>query len=115
MPPTPNEQDKLEFHNGLIEFLEGLAVRLSDLAETMDKMVANRGNASEPIFLGKAAIIADHLSIGAMDYIANNREKLAGMMIRVSLIGAATGLAMSLGIDKGLLELVAKIFGKGSK
>jgi hypothetical protein len=113
MPPTPNEPDKLEFQNGLIEFLEGLAAKLTELAETLDQMVANRGTASEPIFLGKAAIIANHLSIGAMDYIANHREKLAGTMIQGGLIGAATLLAMSLGIDKELLELIGKIFGKG--
>jgi hypothetical protein len=115
MPPTPNEPDKLEFHNQLVEFLEGLAAGLSELAETLDKMVANRGNANEPILLGKAATIADHLGNGAMDFIANNREKLAGWMIQGGLIGAATLLAMSLGIDKELLETIAKIFGKGSK
>lgn len=111
MSPTPNEPDKLDF----IEFLEGLAAGLSELAETLDKMVANRGNANEPILLGKAATIANHLGIGAMDYIAKNREKLAGMMIQVGFYGAVTLLAMSLGIDKEFFEAIAKIFGKGSK
>ena len=115
MPATPNEPDRFEFHNGLIDFLEGLVAELNELAETLDKMIANRGNSSEPIFLGKAALIADHISTGAMDYIANNREKLAGWLIQGGLIGAATMLVMSLGIDKELLEAIAKIFGKGSK
>jgi signal transduction protein with GAF and PtsI domain len=110
--PTPNEPEKLEFHNGLVEFLEGLAAGLGELAETLDKMVANQGNDSEPILLGKAAIIANHLGIGAMDYIANNREKLEGVLIRGSLMGAATALARALGIDKALLEIIANIIGK---
>jgi hypothetical protein len=109
MPPTPNEPDKLEFHNGLIEFLEELAAGLSELAETLDKMAANRGNANEPIFLGKAATIANHLGIGAMDYVAKNREKLAGTMIQGSFYVAAALLAMSLGIDKEFLEAIAKV------
>jgi hypothetical protein len=80
---------RLPQQNELVNFLEGLAVRLDGLADAIDQALNAKTSSPEPLFIGKAGQIGEQLSLGFMEYIKENRAEIAGWSLRFGLIGAA--------------------------
>jgi hypothetical protein len=97
-----NDPDVVE----LIDFLEWLATGLSQLAETLDRAIAQPG-LDEPMFLGNAAKIAEQLQLGLMEALEKNR-------VRIFEVGACVGTAVFLNWLGGesLAHFLSIIFGE---
>ena len=88
----------------LIDFLDWLAMGLSELVEILDRAIADP--ASEPMFLGTAGEIARQLKLGLMEAVEKNR-------VRIWEVGACVGTASFLSWLSGesLAQLMSTLFG----
>jgi chromosome segregation ATPase len=91
----PNEEDQLPDFNDLIAFLETLEKKLAALADALDQATKEAG--VEPMFLGKAAVIARQLDLGLMGFLEKHRVRIfeTGALITVGyLCGGLSGDAV---------------------
>ncbi len=88
----------------MIDFLDWLAMGLSELVENLDRAIADP--ASEPMFLGTAGEIARQLKLGLMEAVEKNR-------VRIWEVGACVGTASFLSWLSGesLAQLLSTLFG----
>jgi hypothetical protein len=107
----PNDEAGLTRHNELVAFLETVAAELDKLADMLDRAAAASaaGSPEEPVFLGKAAEIAEHLNAGFMGFLEKNREHVAGYTIRLGLVLAGFGFLHVIGVGDAAATIATTI------
>src|SRR6266566_18053 len=110
----PNDEDGLAKHNEFVAFLERIATGLAELADALDQAVkASPDGRPEPVFLGKAARIAEQLNIGMMEWLEANRANVAGCTLRIGLIGAGYLFLNACGLDGNIAAIVSGLVNRG--
>jgi hypothetical protein len=110
----PNDEEGLAKHNEFVAFLERIAAGLAELADALDQAVsASPGGPPEPMFLGKAARIAEQLNIGMMEWLEANRANVAGCTLRIGLIGAGFLFLNACGLDGSIAAIVSGLVNRG--
>jgi hypothetical protein len=84
----PNEEDQLPAFNDLIAFLETLEKKLAALADALDQATKEAG--VEPMFLGKAAVIARQLDLGLIGFLEKHRVRIFEVGFSLSALGAVS-------------------------
>jgi hypothetical protein len=110
----PNDEEGLAKHNEFVEFLERIAAGLAELADALDQAVkASPDGPPEPMFLGKAAWIAEQLNIGLMEWLEANRANVAGFTVRIGLIGTGYLFLHACGLDGRIAAIVSSLANRG--
>jgi hypothetical protein len=110
----PNDEAGLAKHNEFVEFLERIAAGLAELADALDQAVkAGPDGPPEPMFLGKAAWIAEQLNIGLMEWLEANRANVAGFTVRIGLIGTGYLFLHACGLDDRIAAIVSSLANRG--
>jgi hypothetical protein len=110
----PNDEEGLAKHNEFVEFLERIAAGLAELADALDQAVnASLDGPPEPIFLGKAARIAEQLNLGMMEWLEANRANVAGCTLRIGLIGAGYLFLNACGLSGNIAAIVSGLVNRG--
>jgi hypothetical protein len=110
----PNDKEGLAKHNEFVAFLERITAGLTELADALDQAVSASPNGPpEPIFLGKAARIAEQLNVGMMEWLEANRANVAGCTLRIGLIGAGYLFLNTCGLDGNIAAIVGGLVNRG--
>jgi hypothetical protein len=106
----PNDPARLPDYEDLVAFFERMASGLAKLAGTLDELMEAVASKSdrEPLFLGKAAEIAEQLNIGLMEWLEQNRSKVFDYPIKLSLFAGSLLFLHHFAIDT---DTVLKIVG----
>jgi hypothetical protein len=91
-----------------INFLEWVAQELDRLVDALDRAIKDPDD-QQPIFLGEAGKIANHLKTGLYEYLEQHRADISGHMITGGLVIAAAGFLHACGFD---LASIISIFRK---
>ncbi len=109
-----NDEEGLAKHNEFVAFLERIAAGLAELADALDEAVrAGPNGPPEPIFLGKAARIAEQLNLGLMVWLEANRANVAGCTLRIGLIGAGYLFLNACGLSGNIAAIVSGLVNRG--
>ena len=72
----------------------------SELADALDKAIGGASDDKpEPIFLGTAGKIAEHLHLRLMEWLEANRTLVIDVPIKLGLFGAGVAFLHSIGAD----------------
>jgi hypothetical protein len=88
-----------------IEFLEMVARELDMLVDALDRAIES---SADPILLGEAKKIADHLKGGFHEYLEKHRTDIAGLSIKLGLVSAAGGFLYLCGFDLASIVSILK-------
>jgi hypothetical protein len=87
-----------------------MAAGLANLADALDRMVADKGSASEPMLLGEAAEAAKSLQHTIGEYLTKNRTTVIDTPFKIGAFGLGIALVHSLGVDSTVVDtLIAGI------
>ncbi len=94
--------ERLAEYNAQIDFLDMVMREVARLADALDELIAAHASGrhdQESVFLGVAGQIAEQLKHGCIEFVTENRKKLAGCMISFGLGAAAYEFLTVLGVD----------------
>jgi hypothetical protein len=92
---------------------ENLATGLANLADNLDQAISTaREGKPEPVFLGKAAEVAQQLHFGLMEWLEENRTAVFEVPFRIGIFAAGVAFLHSIGADStaavGAMGLLVK-------
>jgi hypothetical protein len=104
----PNDPDRLAQHLDFVSFLEKLAAGLDNLADMIDRAVAE-GSAGkpEPVLLGKAGELARGLGGLVVEALQTHRASVADWSIKFPVLAAGAVLLHALGVPISLAAILA--------
>jgi hypothetical protein len=94
----PNGEDGLDRHEEVISFLQTVAKRLDELADTLDGAIEAKPAEKEPLF-GRAAAIARSIGEFVLEGLSTHRPALRAAAIQVPVLACSVLLLHLLGVN----------------
>jgi hypothetical protein len=101
-----NDPDALSQQEDFIAFLRRIAAGLDELAESLDRAVAQAPVSRAPLY-AKSAEIARRLGNAVTEGLEENRASIMACGLRVSVVAAGTLLLHLLGVGTDLTAIVS--------
>ena len=99
----PNEPGPLAQYENLIAFLDKMAAGLGELADALERAFKTATGEPrplpEPVFLGKAAVIARRLQLGTVEWIEENRNTVFSIPFKTAVLRGGLAFLHLLGLD----------------